>query len=70
MADCPRDGNTLARTETRTDGRKTPRRPAECVVVIHWNAQNRVSKLHISFAPMGAALSFSTRLAEKLEATA
>ncbi|MET0256531.1 MAG: hypothetical protein ABW193_12080 [Luteibacter sp.] len=45
-------------------------RHAECVVVIHWNADNRVSRLHISFAPAGAAQSFSTRLAEKLEALA
>jgi len=42
-------------------------RRAECVVVIHWNAENQVSKLHISFAPAGAAQSFSTRLAEKLD---
>lgn len=43
-------------------------RSAECVVVIHWNDNSQVSKLHVSFAPAGAAQSFSTRLAERLDA--
>ncbi len=54
----------LARAETRSEGRKTPRRPAECVVVIHGNARDQVSRCQISFALVDAASSLFIRLAE------
>lgn len=56
------DTRSLFQYDAELEGGRT----ADCVVVIHWNARNQVSKLHIGFAPMDAALSFSTRLAERL----
>lgn len=44
-------------------------RKAQCAVIIYWNADNKVEKLHLSFTPGAAARSFATRFADKSAAT-
>lgn len=43
-------------------------RSAQCVLVLYWNADNQIDKMHLSYAPGAASRSFGTRLADKTSA--